>query len=189
MNATIDLLIQELNEIANKPSAESLRISTMFNVREVFRRIGIESIGYEVEEQVEVINNLYKIPDRIIQVDDVGLERGQYAGVQVRSGAKFDGKLVFTKDVRGLFFPAMKSGKIWIRAYQFQLDESGQPIIPEEAYTACYDYCRAKIIADLPTSPHWQDRRIAKFDAEVSIKTARGHFNEITNSSLRESRR
>lgn len=189
MQATIDFLLGELNEIANKASAESLRITTMFDVREVFRRIGLIETAQIVEQEVEIVNHIYKVPDKFIAIDDVGRRRGEWEGLAVRSGAKYKDPLVYIKDVRGLYFPNISSGKIWIKAYQFQVDEKGQPLIPEEAYAACYDYCRYKIISNMPTSPHWQDRRIAKFDSEASIRIARGHFNEVNNSVLREIRK
>lgn len=185
MQYTIDILIAELNEVAKRPSAEYLRISTIINVRHVFTKIGISLLAEVKDEEIQVSQNRYRLPERTVQVLDVGREKTNYQGINISRGLANNRELVYSVTPMEIYFPNYPNGKVWVQSYQFYLDEAGSIIIPEMAYKACFDYCHWQIAYKNPVSPIYQDRWMLKRQAEESIFAARGDMNETTPGKYR----
>lgn len=185
MQYTIDILIAELNEVAKRPTAESLRIGTIINVRHVFTRIGLDLLSHITDEEIQVSQNRYRIPDKTVRILDVGRDKTNYQGLQISRGLAYNTELVYSISPMEIYFPNYKSGKVWIQANEFYLDETDSIIIPEMAYKACFDYCHSQIAFKNPVSPIYQDRWILKQQAEQSIFSARGDMNETTPGKYR----
>jgi hypothetical protein len=188
MDYTIERLISDVNEVAKRSTPQQLRILAFMQVRDVLRQIGIEYTGVEMEEEIEIEDKKYYIPDRTISVQGIGQHQGKYDIIELRQGEVMNRRFSYMDKSTHLFFPSLEQGKLWALTYQFNLDEYGEPLIPEEAYNACYDACMAKLAFQNPTSPHWQDRWILQRKVPESIRIARGLMNETSPSRLRANR-
>lgn len=171
---SIDLLISEINEVINHPDPETLRISTMLNVRYVLRLIGKEFTCDMVDERITVKEGRFQIPDDVVQIDDFGHINGK-------------GRLSFRETPYEVIFPYFQTGDLIMRSYKLYKDEDGMPIIPADAYQACVHWCKYKAIdaRGEKAGQIWRDRLIEKQLADREIYTARGLMNETTSASLR----
>lgn len=200
---SIDYLVAQVNKTIQMPSAESIRIGVMDGVRQVFRKIGINLIcGFAPDEEIEIVNNKYRIPDRIILIENVfdrkPTFRSQALGSRVYddqgykvSQGLYTGKvLAYRESPLELYFPNMRFGKAYMACNYLYEDEDGNLLIPELVYMACLQYCSYLLLdqSNNPRNPKWQERWIMKQQADQAILEARGDLNTTTMSDLRTAR-
>lgn len=185
MDIPFDYLVSDLNDIAQRSTPERLKVTALVTTRLTLLDIGKQYTCLPMEEKIQIIDGEYKLPARTVTIEDVGLQRGVWQGHTMTPGIKFDHTLSFIPDLNVLFFPNLDSGIIWAKGYQFRLNDKGEPLIPEQAYKACYDACLAKIVSKDSTSPHWQDRWRLAEEVQPSIQRARGLLNQTTPARLR----
>lgn len=199
---SIDHLIAEVNEVVKKPSAESLRISAMTNVRHVFGRIGYGLVCPLETFEIEVSKGVYPIPPSVIQIIDVGYQ-GVWIGATQKEGYDLthipktwpypekQTRIVYTKSPLELRFANVTDAIFSAKGYRFPTDENGVIQIPEQAYQACLKYCIYQGLSTSAsiTNPYWQNRMMFRSEAEEEIIIARGLLNEHTTADYRGIRR
>lgn len=188
---TIDFLIEQINEIIQKPSAESLRANTMVNVRHVFSKLGYHLVCAPYNFEIAVVSGKWTIPSEIVEILDVGTSEFNFNGTALKPGYIPGAGLNFHKTTMELIFPGVPFGKFYGMGWSFYKDEQGYLIIPEEAYTACYDYCawRSLVSSNNPKLPLWGDRFAMADQSRISMAEARGMLNKMDNTTYRSIRK
>ncbi|MGG7664048.1 hypothetical protein [Dyadobacter sp. BHUBP1] len=192
---SLDYLISEVNQTVQLANPESLRLGTVSGVRYVMRRIGIELVcGYTQDEQILIMHGKYRIPDRVMLIEDIYDTEGYFSkdhfGYRVTSGIVTGKRLEYRESPLELLFPNVKHGTAFMAYHHLYTDQQGNILIPEVAYTACYLYCCYKLL-DLvgnPRNPKWQERAQMLAHAQNAIFEARGELNKTTQPVHRTTR-
>lgn len=188
---TIDFLIDRINEIVPKASAESHRINVLTYVRHVFSEIGFEFLAEYCTFDIQIVGGKWPIPKDIVDIIDVGSTPYGFDGTRM-GAAYFAGPgLNYRKGPIQLDFPGVPDTTVYGLGYRFYKDEDGNLIIPEDAYQACYDYSAWQSVknSNNPKNPLWNDRQVMKNESVMSINMARGFFNKPDNATFRTFRK
>jgi len=201
---SLEYLLSQVNKTVMMPTAESIRIGVMDGVRHVFRRIGMHLIcGYNPDEEIDIVENKYRIPDRVISIENVfdrnydfdnhvlsTSRRRDFDGYKVSSGLYTGKLLAYRESPLELYFPNVNHGKAYMSCHYLYEDEDGELIIPEIAYMACLQYCSYMLLdqSNNPRNPKWQERRIMEQQANQAILEARGNLNETKVTDHRTAR-
>lgn len=186
----LDLLVSQLNQIVNRASPEDLKIMALINTRKTLKTIGVEYVCTQVEEQIEVRENQYLIPERTVMISDVGFHKGEYQGLEYKTNERFKKGLVYRNSSnKELYFPGYEFGKLWALSWEFPVNQFNEPYIPEDAFSACKYACLQELAWRSRTDPLYQDRWNLDIKVEKEIRMARGLLNETSEATLRKTRK
>ena len=179
----IEYLLAELKDPLMAPSEEAIRPLVMQTVRYLFCRIGLRLVGYEECSKETFVKGRLRLPADFLRVEDIST--GPHGSIVSRDPIKFiqtpfEIQIQHRDDCDDV-------RELYVFAHKFYKGENGELIIPEAAYTACFDYCMFKGIVS-PSNPHWQSRLVTQQKAEQEIAIARGFLNESTRASNRRMR-
>lgn len=185
---SIDLLIAEINDVIKHPNPETLRVSTILNVKHVLVRIGVEFTCQLVDDQmITVTDGKYKIDEDVVQIDDFGFAHGSWSATRMGSLQNHGSKLSYRQTPFEVIFPFFKKGDLIMRCYKMYHDEDGMPLIPADAYQACVHWCKYKAIDSRgdQNTQIWRERFVEKQLADREIYYSRALFNSLTSASQR----
>lgn len=187
----INQLLEDVNKTLNYASAQVMRPGILTEVRNVFRRIGVEKIcDYKENEPGEVKRGRYRIPEEVMEIADVYdyIHVPQFPHLMDNNGYKItDGihpgkRLQYKEQPLELIFNNNLNGTIYLSYYSLYRDDDGELIIPEVAYKACLEQATYKMItaSNNRQNPRWQERLIIQRDADREISFARSELNKTT---------
>ena len=204
---SLEYLMSQVNKTIMAPSPESIRIGVMTGVRQVFRKIGIHLVcGFNPDEEIQITENKFRIPDRVISIENVfdsphqwehyqayhtlGTRSRDHDGYKVNAGLYTGKRLAYRESPLELYFPNLRQGTAYMACHYLYEDQDGEIMIPEIVYMACLQYCSYLLLdmSNNPRNPKWQERLIMKQNADQAILEARGDINQTKTSDHKTAR-
>ena len=192
MTYTIDMLLTELGQSLPLGNGERHRRPVERYTRYVLGRVGFASTANVYTEPFVVSGgHIDPLPDYILEVDDAGWERDRMSAERIGPGQHSKNELAFWLTTFGISFPNLDGdATVYLQYKALPVGEDGKPVLMEEVYTALYEYCYAKLLANFPLHPRFSQHLLLENAALGLIDQARAALNKkgekAHNRSLRK---